>query len=254
VNGYPGGDSEYSSLQTKVQKRLTGHFTTLATFTWGKIMSDDGHPPLGFVGSHSVVVQDWKDLRLEHSISPQDVKYSFTGQVSYDLPVGKNRGVNLHGVSDAILGGWTTNGILYLGTGVPIASPVIGAPISYFNQRADLICDPSSGFHRSVSQWVNNSCFAFPASPFVPGTAPAYLDHVRTRGARNLDLSIYKSFALGERKDLRFDVSSYNVTNTPQFGAPSRVSMTSSGGQPYGAITNTINTPRQFQFGARFTF
>jgi hypothetical protein len=33
VNGYPGGDSEYSSLQTKVQKRLTGHFTTLATFT-----------------------------------------------------------------------------------------------------------------------------------------------------------------------------------------------------------------------------
>jgi hypothetical protein len=254
VNGYPGGDSEYSSLQTKVQKRLTGHFTTLAIFTWGKIMTDDGHPPLGFVGSHTVVVQDWKDLRLEHSISPQDVKYSFTGQVSYDLPVGKSRGVNLHGVSDAILGGWTTNGILYLGTGVPIASPVIAAPISYFNQRADLICNPSSGFHRSVNQWVNNSCFAFPASPFVPGTAPAYLDNVRTRGARNLDLSLYKSFTLGEHKDLRFDISSYNVTNTPQFGAPSRVSMTASGGQPYGAITNTINTPRQFQFGARFTF
>ena len=58
VNGYPGGDSEYSSLQTKVQKRLTNHFTTLASFTWGKIMTDDGNPPLGFVGSHAGAPQD----------------------------------------------------------------------------------------------------------------------------------------------------------------------------------------------------
>ncbi len=53
VNGYPAGDSEYNSLQTKVQKRLTGHFTTLATFTWGKLITDDGNPPLGFVGTHN---------------------------------------------------------------------------------------------------------------------------------------------------------------------------------------------------------
>ena len=255
VNGYPGGDSEYSSLQTKVQKRLTGHFSTLATFTWGKLMTDDGHPPLGFVGTHSTVVQDWRDLRFEHAISPQDVKYSFTGQASYDLPVGKGQAVNLNGVSNAVLGGWTVNGILYLGTGVPIASPVIGAPAnSYFNQRADLVCDPAKGFHRSASQWVNNNCFAFPASPFIPGTAPAYLDHVRTQGAHNFDMSIYKMLKLTETKALRFDISAYNLSNTRQFAAPSRASMTSSGGTPYGAITQTINTPRQFQFGARFIF
>ncbi len=254
VNGYPAGDSQYSSLQTKVQKRLTGHFTTLATFTWGKIMTDDGNPPLGFVGTHAGAAQDFRDLRLEHSISPQDVKYSFTGTASYDLPVGKGQMVNLHGVSDAILGGWTTNFILYLGTGVPIASPVVGAGTSYFSQRADLICNPSRGFHRSVSQWVNNSCFAFPASPFVPGTAPAYLDNVRTDGARNLDVSIYKTYKLTETKALRFDISSYNLFNKPQFGNPSRQSLTSTGGQPFGAIGSTINTSRQFQFGARFRF
>src|SRR5258708_20969979 len=33
VHGYPGGDSEYSSLQTKLQKRLAQHFTMLTTFT-----------------------------------------------------------------------------------------------------------------------------------------------------------------------------------------------------------------------------
>src|SRR5215469_17260615 len=139
--GYPAGDSEYSSLQTKVQKRLTGHLTTLSTFTWGKLITDDGNPPLGFVGSHQGGVQDWRDLRYDHSISPQDVKYSFTGQVSYDLPVGNGRAVDLHGVSNAILGGWTINGILYLSTGIPINAPSSGTSPSYFNQRADMVCN-----------------------------------------------------------------------------------------------------------------
>src|SRR5579875_1869486 len=36
LNGFPGGDSEYNSLQTKLQKRLTHHFTMLTSFTWAK--------------------------------------------------------------------------------------------------------------------------------------------------------------------------------------------------------------------------
>ena len=256
VHGYPAGDSEYSSLQTKVQKRLTAHFTTLATFTWGKIMTDDGNPPLGFVGTHNGGAQDWRNLRFEHSISPQDVKYQFTGQVSYDLPVGKGRAVNLNGFSNAALGGWTVNAIGYLSTGVPIASPTSGVSPSYFNQRADLTCNPASGAPHTTAVWFNINCFSIPASPFVAGTAPAYLDHVRTRGARDLDLSIYKTFTFGEAKALRFDVSSYNITNTPQYGYPSVPNLTDATSQnlPFGQITNTVNTPRQFQFGARFTF
>ena len=256
VHGYPAGDSEYSSLQTKVQKRLTGHFTTLATFTWGKILTDDGNPPLGFVGTHNGAAQDWRNLRLEKSVSPQDVKYQFTGQVSYDLPVGKGRAVNLNGVGNSVLGGWTVNGILYLSTGVPIASPSSGVNPSFFSQRSDLTCDPSKGAPHTAAAWFNDTCFAIPSSSFIPGTAPAYLDHVRTKGARDLDLSLYKTFVFGETKALRFDVSSYNVTNTPQLGYPSVPNITAATTQsiPFGKITNTINTPRQFQFGARFTF
>ena len=138
VHGHPGGDSEYSSLQTKLQKRLTAHFTTLASFTWGKIMTDDGNPPLGFVGSHAGGPQDAKNLNLEHSISPQDVKYQFTWQASYDLPVGKGRALNLNGVGNAILGAWTADGVFYLSSGIPIASPTVNAPIPYFNQRPNL--------------------------------------------------------------------------------------------------------------------
>jgi hypothetical protein len=131
----------------------------------------------------------------------------------------------------------------------------------YFNQRADLICNPSKGFQRMAANWVNNNCFAIPgtenggaANPLIPGNAPAYLANVRTRGARDLDLSLFKTFPIGESKNLRFDVSAYNVTNWAQYGMPPQQDLTSSGNQPFSAITANVNTPRQFQFGARFTF
>lgn len=256
VSGFPGGDSEYSSLQTKVQKRLTNHFTMLSSFTWGKLMTNDGNPPLGFVGTHNGAAQDWKDLQYEHSISPQDVKYSFTGQVSYDLPVGKGEAMDLGGVSNAILGGWTVNGILYISTGVPINAPSSGTANTPFNQRADMTCNPASGAPHTPAAWFNSTCFAQPATAFIPGTAPDYLDNVRTRGARNLDLSLYKTFKLTETKSLRFDVSGYNMTNFAQWGYPNVPSIADvqAGDTSFGVITNDVNTPRQFQFGARFIF
>ncbi len=259
LNGYPGGDSEYSSLQAKLQKRLSSHITTLSSFTWAKLITDDGHPPLGFVGFHGGAAQDIKDLRYEHSVSPQDVKYQFTGMVSYDLPVGSGRALQLNRVANVFLGSWTANGIVYLSTGIPIASPVVGAPVSYFNQRPNLSCDPGKGAPHTAATWFNYACFTLPASPFVPGNAPAYLDHVRTMGSRDLDISLYKNFPMGAARDLRIDVSSYNLTNRAQLGMPQVPSITNVQTQPsvaatFGAITSTVNTPRQFQFGARFTF
>ncbi len=259
VHGYPGGDSDYSSLQAKVEKRLTSHFTALGSFTWAKLITDDGNPPLGFVGSHLGAPQDWKNLNFEHSVSPQDVKYQFTGSASYDLPVGQGRAVNLNGVGNAILGGWTGNLIAYFSTGVPIASPIVGAGFSYFNQRPDLSCDPSKGAPHTASTWFNYNCFAFPASQFVAGNAPAYLDHVRTMGANNLDASLYKHFAMGEQRDLRIEIAAYNLANRAQLGMPNVPDITSVQSQPevaatFGQITQTVNTPRQLQFGARFTF
>ena len=259
LNGYPGGDSEYNSLQTKLQKQLTNHFTMLASFAWAKLITDDGNPPLGFVGSHNGSAQDTKDLQYEHSVSPQDVKHQFTAEASYDLPVGPGRAVQLNRLGDAFLGGWTANGIMYLSTGIPIASPGVGAPISYFNQRPDLTCNPSKGAPHTVNNWFNPDCFAIPSSPFVAGTAPAYLDHVRTMGANDLDISLYKSFPMGAERSLRFEISSYNIANRAQLGMPGVPSITDVQTQPsiaatFGQITSTVNTPRQFQFGARMRF
>jgi len=86
----------------------------------------------------------------------------------------------------------------------------------------------------------------------VAGSAPAYLDHVRTMGAKDLDISLYKKFSFGEKRELRFDISSYNVANRAQLGMPNVPTLTVP--DNIGLIQTTVNTPRQFQFGSRFTF
>jgi len=68
-------------------------------------------------------------------------------------------------------------------------------------------------------------------------------------------LTLAKQHGSGQR----LDISSYNVANKAQFSSPN-VPANSSGwttgpnGNQFGQITTTSNTPRQFQFGARFTF
>ena len=218
-NGLPGGDSEYSSLQAKLEKRLSHGFATLASFTWGKIMTDDSLPPLNFVGYHAGAPQDWRNLNLEHSIAPQDVKLQFNWQASYDLPFGQGRAVDLHGLANSLAGGWTINTIVYLSDGVPIASPV-GTGSPYFNQRVDLNCNPATNAPRTATQWFSPACFSQPASPYLPGTAPAFLSGVRTDGAHNLDASLYKNFQLPREQALRLEVAAFNVTNTVQYGYP----------------------------------
>lgn len=273
VHGYPAGDSEYSSLQTKIQKRLTSHFTALASFTWAKLMTDDGNPPLGFVGSHAGAAQDWRNLEFEHSVSPQDVKYQFTGQASYDLPVGKGRALNLNRATDAVLGGWTANGIFYLSTGVPIASPGAGSNVlaqvypndpgitqGYISQRPNLNCDPGVGAPHTVDHWFAPTCFSLPASPFVAGTSPAYLDHVRTMGANDVDITLFKSLALKREMNLRFEVSAFNIANRVQLAGPNTPSIFNVQSDAvtyaplFGQINSDVNTPRQFQVGSKFTF
>ncbi len=80
-----------------------------------------------------------------------------------------------------------------------------------------------------MNNWFNINCFAQPGSEELAalripysGNRPSLSRHVRTRGARDLDLSIYKTFKFGETKALRFDISGYNMTNYAAIWIPKR--------------------------------
>lgn len=259
ISGAPLGDSIYHSLQIKLQKRLTSHFTTLFGYTWGKLLTNDFTSPLSFIGTNLGAHQDIKNLGLDWSLSTQDVSNWLSWQSSYDLPIGTGRFINLSpGWANTLAGGWTLNTVLSLSTGIPVASPG-GTGDPYFGQRPNLACDPASGAPKTAAMWFNWTCFRQPTSQFVPGTAPSVLPHVRTDGTSNLDASLLKNFPLGEGYNLQFQFAAYNVTNSVQLGYPNVFWNQSAASNPsvmagFGQITSAANTPRQLQFGLRLTF
>ena len=259
--GATWGDSIYHSMQVKLEKHLNHGFTTLASLTWSKLITDDNSGSLAFNGNNFSVPQDWQDLKLERALSNQDIPFYFSWQLSYDLPVGAGRIVPLHGWTDKAFGGWTISAVTAFSSGQPIATPN-GTLNPWFNQRPNISGNCGAGAQKTIDQWFNYACMTEPTDMFTPGTAGAVLPGIRADGTHNLDLSIAKHFKFGEKKDLQIRAAAYNFTNSVQFGYPNVFwnpenfgdNPSSDDQDSFGQITNQANTPRQMSFEARFSF
>jgi hypothetical protein len=263
ASGGPGGgvgdltqmaDSIYHSWQTKVEKRMSSHFSTLASYTFSKVIGI-GVGPYAYLGSHGSFAQNWRNLGLDRAVDTQDITHWFSWSIFYDLPIGAGRAINTRNrFANLVFGGWTVNSVLHLASGIPIVvSGSFPNRSIFFNQRPDLTCDPSKGAPKTADRWFMPNCFAAPASPYVAGSAPRTLPNVRADGPGNLDFSIFKNFPWGEGKNLQFRAEAFNLTNSVQLGLPNSnwnpVDLST-----FGRITSAASTPRQWQFALRFTF
>jgi hypothetical protein len=84
----------------------------------------------------------------------------------------------------------------------------------------------------------------------------------------DLDTSLFRNFALAERFKLQVRVEAFNITNTPHFGIPSGLSVSSlqlntdgsiKNLNGFGVITSTNNSSRDyderyFRMGLRLSF
>jgi hypothetical protein len=246
-------NSIYHSFQFKAEKRMSAHFSTLVSFTGGKLIGT-GNGRYGYIGQHGGQ-QNWKNRYLERALDPQDVSRWLSWALNYDLPIGANRAIRpSHAVAKAVFAGWRMNSIFAWGTGVPM---IVGGGnwpnrSTFFAQRPDLVCDPAQDMPGSAEQWILPACFAAPASPYSPGTAPRTLN-VRNDGAFNLDFSMSKNFPITESAALQLRMEAFNLTNSVHLGRVA-VAYNSRDTSTFGRITSAYSTPRQFQFAARFTF
>jgi hypothetical protein len=156
-------------------------------------------------------------------------------------------------VMDAFLGGWQTNAILTFQGGDPLALTTTNSSNAGNNvlrpnstgQSAKLQGDVES----RLNKYLNTSVFTQPA-PFTFGNASRTLPDVRGPGTRNLDLSLFKNFALVERMSLQFRAEAFNISNTPSFSDPNQ----NFNAVAFGQITGTSNAARQVQFGLKLLF
>jgi hypothetical protein len=94
--------------------------------------------------------------------------------------------------------------------------------------------------------WFNTAAFAQPAR----GTFGTSGRNILSGPAeQTVDLSVFRSFRLGEKWKAQFRAEFFNLLNHTNFGIPgSQVNSTS-----YGLI-QSAGSPRNVQFGLKFSF
>jgi hypothetical protein len=230
---------EYNSLQLNLTKRFNGGLTVLTNVVWGKTIDNTSSAAEGNAGPPNPF-----NFRSARGPADFDQAFRYNLSVVYDIPKFK-----LTGTASTLLNGWKLNTIATIDSGTPITI-LSGTDRSYSgigNDYAQIVGDPTrvAGMGQ-VQQYFNTAAFtAAPIGTFGSvgrGTirGPEYFD---------VDLSIFKDFAFGERYKLQFRAESFNTENRPNFQNP--VATVSSG--TFGRIT-AANDPRVLQLALKFMF
>jgi hypothetical protein len=261
-NGLPRltASSWYHALQIRFQKRASHYISFEGNYTFSKATDDSSagrNAWVGNLGFDNPQVLD--NLRAEHAIGANDTPHRLTAAIIFDVPVGKDRliGRALNPVLDAVVGGWSLNGVVTLQSGQPLNIYMSGdaARFADGNQRPDVTCSQLStglNYHAAAKSGgviLNENCFADPGDN-IPGNAPRYFSQLRSDGIRNLDASLTKEFTIREGKVLQVRAEMFNTFNHQRFAIPD----TAFGEDGFGTVTSTVNNFRRMQFGARFQF
>ncbi len=248
-------NSNYHSLQLKVDKRFSSGVGVLLAYTAGKLISDVNNTVSNNGGAvnNPANSQNWYDLRQERSVSEMDVSQSLVVSFVGELPFGPGKPLlsGARGAVAMLAAGWQLNGISSYRTGFPVALtatiPGGGNRPNSTGRSARLEGDRTRG--QKLDQWFDTTQFLQPAS-FTLGNAGRTVPDLRGPSIFNQDLSLIKNTRISERVQLQLRFEFFNVFNTPQFALPNRVM----GSGQFGRVQSTLLLPRVGQVAAKINF
>jgi hypothetical protein len=144
-----------------------------------------------------------------------------------------------------VLGGWQTNGILTVQSGLPFSPVLQTSTTNGTGSRPDVIGKIT--YPHTLQRWFDPSAFGTPAS-YTYGNAGRNI--LFGPGRTNWDAFLFKNFVIREQVRFEFRAEAFNVLNHPQFGLPNQ----NIGNAQVGTITSIVGNPRQLQLGLRFQF
>jgi hypothetical protein len=249
-----------------LERRFRNGLTLLASYTWGKALTDSVDHLSTSGGGNGVDVgafrqpQDPKNRRTEYGPAEFDVKHRFVISGVWQLPFGRGRsyGNDWSRPLDLALGGWELSPIFTAqsGLGLTINQPQnvnIGGERSF---RPNRIRDGNlPDEERTVDRWFDTGAFvALNPTPGAPGFFPNQIfgnsgvGILRGPGYVNLDFNLAKTFAFTERFSAQLRGEFFNALNRANFGVPG-VTI----GANFGQI-NRAQEARIIQFGLKLRF
>ncbi len=209
--------SDYNALQAQYQRRLSRGFQALASYTWSHSLDTASNDSSALPGATKI------NLDQERAPSDFDVRHSFSGALTYDVPTFGSS------VSRAILGHWSADLIFTARTATPV-DVLFSRDLGFgtFNFRPDLVPgvplyldDPNVGGGRRFNNTVVS---ARQVGPFLVPTAlrQGTLGRNSLRGFSNnqLNFGIRRRFRFTERFGAQVRAELFNVFNHPNFADP----------------------------------
>jgi hypothetical protein len=249
---YYGGNSNYHSMQTTVNRRYAHGMTYGFAWTWSKAMD----------------YADSQDSNVSSVVNPKiwnygkagyDHTHIFRAHFTWSVPRASSL-VDTKLVRGA-LDGWQLSGITTFQSGAPLGisySLVNSVDVTGSTDGARVVMLQNPILPRDQRDFNH----AFNVNAFGPpavgtwGNAPK--DVIRGPGLNNWDVSMFKNVPLrGERWRMQFRVESYNLFNHTQFSAVDTAAKFDAKGAQVNAAFGQYSAavfPRRLQLALRVTF
>ncbi|MGC1613825.1 MAG: TonB-dependent receptor [Candidatus Acidiferrum sp.] len=283
------GNSNYNSLQTKIEKQFSNGLNFLGTYTWAKTLSDAGDLLNGgSVAGYRAPGVPGFGIQGDYGLADFDIRNVFHFSGGYELPFGHGKKfmADATGAKDKLIGGWSLNWSSTFQGGQPISLSCPTGTTSGTGCGALFTGQPLKlGLHtdgNGVLSWFGNpAAFTQPCvlgansvpeagtpAGCVPLTGTAALGGVTQvpgPGFKRADISVFKDLPLNERFRIQFRAEFFNIANHPNFNAPNFggngvVAIGGSGNynsSTFGEIGSTRDAPydpRQIQFALKLYF
>jgi hypothetical protein len=246
--GFTQGTSNYSSLQTSLERRFKNGLGLSTNFTYGHVIDDfvcrggcktgntaGPFPLLGWFGSNHDPDRGNSDVDLR-------LRWILTGTYAPSFNLGSNR------FAEALVKGWQFNGILAMQSGQPFTVENGSARDNTGSgDRPNLVGNPHD-ITRNVNEWFDVNAFA-PQPLYTVGNVGR--NTMFGPPMKQLDFSTFRDFRLKEKATLQFRAESFNIFNHPNFGLPG----VDLGTSTFGVISDTGNfLARNIQFALKIVF
>ena len=261
--------SSYNGLQVTLRRNVTHGLTLLTSYTYSKTM--------GYSGGYNGTVDPFNS-KLNYGLLSYSLPQILNVSYIYQLPNLAAKYLNGNRVGRGILDNWQLSGITNFQSGAP--QPYIGGSgslgtVSCYEGgvlNAGLCSSSSTSFQASGvgwygtpdrslvplylsnpqkntnfkgvgSQWFNPASITLPQVNQLGNYAPPQF---LGPGSNNWDVTLFKSFPLGEQRRLEFRFAAFDVFNRSQLDTPAQDAVANpniSWNLPAGATSFSQGTP-----------
>jgi hypothetical protein len=237
------GNSNYHSLQARLQQNLKRGVSAQASYTWSKSIDDISN--FFTSAGDPNFPQDSRNAALERGLSNFDIRHRLALSYSWDLPLGNG----------LLRGGWQTFGAWTFQDGRPFTVALLSDLDNSNTGRSTLgfgANDRPNALRSAaldspgVDGWFDTTAFAMPAY----GTfGNAGRNILAGPSYQNVNVSVVKSLRLSERANLQVRAEGFNLLNHTNLDLPDIFF----GSPTFGKI-QSAGSPRRVQFGLKFIY